>query len=121
MYFINPQHRKNFQELCLRVSKTRYKDYRAAAYILSLPGLYQKTLSYFSDDGFNLDKALNQDFSSGFVILLNLAGDLFYSRTAGFSLTDAIGTLDDDNFRVMLQAITIRRYPEKPPDDEMIV
>ena len=110
IYFVNLRHRTNFQELCNRVSRTRYKDYRTAAYILSLPDLYQKALPYFSDEGFNSAEMFQQDFSSGFKILLELAVELFGGRDCNFDLNHAISTLDDDNFRVMLQAISIRRF-----------
>jgi hypothetical protein len=113
MYFKNEEHQKNFHELCLKVSKTRYSDYLAAAYILSLPELYKKASPYFSDDGFYLEKVLEQDFSSGFKILLSLAGQLFNGLNTEFNLNRAIGTLDDDNFQVMIQSLVIRRNPAK--------
>ncbi|NLK53116.1 MAG: hypothetical protein GX295_11855 [Syntrophomonadaceae bacterium] len=110
MYFVNSSHEQNFNNMAARVQKMKIdREYRAVGYIMSLPELHRKTARYFSDDGFNtIELFENVDLSSGYKLMVVLAEDLFRGEK-GFCVSKAMDIFDDKLYKVMLQAIEIRR------------
>lgn len=113
MYFVNSEHERNFNNLATRVRKMKVdREYRAVGYILALPELSQKgAAKYFSDDRFEAVAMTKKvDLSRGYRLMVELARNLFNSSSkSSFNLANALDVLDGDLYRVMLQAIAIRR------------
>jgi hypothetical protein len=109
VYFVNYEHEHNFNDLSTRVRKMKAdKEYRAAGYILALPELHKKSVKYFSNNGFKSSPLIKDvDLSRGYRLMVTLARDLFNGK--GFSLGRGIDVFDDKLYKVMLQAIAIRR------------
>jgi hypothetical protein len=85
-------------------------EYGAALYILtSSLSTWNIASDYVSRGGINFDDLLkDNDFSGGYVSLIELAGNLFNSQTH-VNLVD-LYNLDESNFTVALTALQIRRH-----------
>ena len=72
--------------------------------------LKRKCIRYVKSDSIDFQKMYEEvDFSSGEKILVNLAHNLF-NNGVSVALLDIIATLDDENFKMALQAIILRRH-----------
>lgn len=147
-YFINSKHKKNYEHLTTMVLKQAKQDpeYHAAAYILSLPEIYDNCIhdpmlheypflwkveyvdkSYIDydeeykedyrvvnfdikkdDEGNNVESEAYGTLSSGYKHIVKLGQNLFNSNFSKFNLMAALGTWDDELFKVYQQAVQIR-------------
>lgn len=84
-------------------------EYASALYILTADlGTWQKSQDYVSQTGIDFEAMIEEvDLSSGYSILVRLAGNLF----SGNEHIDPLEfmRLDEPNFQAALTAITIRR------------
>jgi hypothetical protein len=110
--FVTEQQELSFMEKFITLSADfqTSPEYLSALYILSgNPSLYEKTHSYFSNDGFKIVKLLEEvDLSSGEYILISLASNLFNGNTKVTPL-DLVGMTGDLNFQIAIKAIQGRR------------
>lgn len=108
MFFKDNSHKEYFFKLVTKNHKERDREYPAAYYVLTCEEeMRSKTLGSIKDDGDGIcwDKILENDFSHGYNLLVQLALHLF-----SVDLVDMINTLNADNYDVITQAIAIRRY-----------
>lgn len=105
MYFSDEKHATEFKQL----GKTHDNEYLAAYYILTADEeLRRKAARYIKTDGINWEGIWNQDWSSGYALLLKLAQCLFQS-SGSVDLAYGLKTWDDERFNLAMQAIYIRR------------
>jgi Family of unknown function (DUF6075) len=85
------------------------QEYSAALYILtSSHSTWEKASDYASRDGIDFEALLKErDFSGGYGVLIELAGNLFNGNTPTEPLE--LMRLDDSNFIVALNALQLRR------------
>ncbi|MDK2919608.1 MAG: hypothetical protein PWQ37_2341 [Candidatus Petromonas sp.] len=102
----------------LKNIKRVYPQYKNEVDLYYLPAIYlltsdeeirKKSLHYISDEGIDFQKIKSNDFSSGYVILVQLAHHLFDSANESPEIMELISRLDKDNFELALQAIRLRR------------
>lgn len=74
-----------------------------------------KTLKHIDAEGIDFDGIRQQDFSSGYRILLDLAEELF-NHGAKASISSIVDRLDEENFTVAIQAIKLKRESIKFTD-----
>lgn len=112
----NSDHRKRVLELLKKYNKIYAKydnevdlEYYPAYYLLSLDMLKDKTIKYIDEDGIDFDQMLhNEDFSTSQELIIKLAQHLF-NRGTDVSIVDLLGSLDENHYEIVLQAIKLRR------------
>jgi hypothetical protein len=113
-HFKSAEHKQRLlttmQELGKIYRGTLDEEYLSALYILTADrSTWQKASQYVSRDGIDITAMLKEvDFSGGYGVLIQLAGNLFNQRQH----LDPIELLrlDEHNFRLALTAIALRRY-----------
>lgn len=109
MYFIDENHEEVFRHLFQRLGKAQDKEYLTAFYVLSADGeLRRKGATCIRRDGIDWESIFQQDWSSGYRLLLELAQSLFQS-SGQVNLAYGLHTWDDERFKVAMQAIALRR------------
>lgn len=115
--FLSTTHRTLFfQHLNqLKESQQTNPEYQSALFIITSDAeLTDKMLPYFSSKGFaHLKMFEEQDFSNSFGKIAKVAANLFLGHSYEFSVVDLVADLDERNFRVLLQALIVRRYGVK--------
>lgn len=121
LYYVDQEHKKNLKSLIEKTNKI-YSDgivdnyYLVAYYVLcSSAEMRAKALKYINQDGIDFDGIRQQDFSSGYKILLDLAEELF-NHGANASVSNITDRLDEDNFNLAIQAIKLKRESIKFTD-----
>lgn len=121
IYYTDAEHKQQLKSLIEKTNKT-YQDgivdnyYLVAYYILtSSSELRKKALKFVNQDGIDFTEIRQQDFSSGYKILLDLAEELF-NNGAKASISSIVDRLDEDNFNVAIQAIELKRESIKFTD-----
>lgn len=125
LYFYDEVHEKNFMNIVGEHPQAKSNfQYRIACYITSHPEIYSKVKSKQMPMAWAFDMAIgsfNVDFSNAYHQLIKLGMNLWngwngWSKETGdpgdyepFDLDYALSTLDDRNYKVMMQAIIIRR------------
>ena len=110
--FATENQERNFKEKidALSPDQQTSPEYLSALYILSgNQDIYNKTSSYFTTDGFKIDKLLEEvDLSSGEYLMVALASNLFNGMKKVTPL-DLVGMTGDMNFQIAIKAIQGRR------------
>ncbi|WP_394122055.1 hypothetical protein [Planococcus donghaensis] len=112
--FLDADHYSRFDHHLNQLNKHQQvsPEYQSALFILtSTDELYRKTISYFGSHGFShLDMFEEQDFSSGYGLMVKAAGNLFGFYEYELSLAHLVGAIDDELFPVFIQALIIRKH-----------
>lgn len=117
LYFKTPAHQQRLFQAIREIGKVASgkldPEYGAALYILTADeGTWQQASQYVSSEGIEFEEMLEQqDFSSGYSVLINLAGNLFNGQQ--HIDPHEFLRLDEDNWQIALTAIQLRRYPLK--------
>ncbi len=112
--FKSPEHRTRFLKSMHHLGKIETgwfdPEYGAALYILTAhTSLWQKAQHYISPYGIDIESMLRKvDFSSGYRYLVELAGNLF-NGTIQSSPVDWVTLTDEENFKVAISALFLRR------------
>ncbi|MFD4932150.1 DUF6075 family protein [Peribacillus butanolivorans] len=116
LQFLNQEHEEKYSQFRTEEMADHYrtnKEYLSGAYLMTgNKELYRKMKPYFDAKGGNFDSEEmfeEKDFSSGLRVLAKLAVHLFNSNETVEPL-DIISTLDEDGFRLALNALILRRY-----------
>ena len=113
IFFKSPEHRQRFLAAMQAIGKIYDgkldQEYAAALYILSSSaGTWQQAQSYVDRDGIDFEALLREvDFSSGYSVLIQWAGNLFNGQVHIDPVE--LMRLDDSNFQVALAALQLRR------------
>lgn len=115
IFFRGPEHKKRLAEAIERLEKVERDGkadpwYAAALYVLSAD-LYtwNSVQPYISRRGIRFDEILSDlHFSSGETTLIEVAANLF--RDDGQIDLSRFTNLDENNFKLVIDAIKIRRY-----------
>jgi hypothetical protein len=113
IYFKSVEHEGRFLTIMQQLGKMYHgkldQEYGAALYILTADeGIWQRVQSYVGRDGIDIPMMLQEvDLSGGYSVLVQLAGNLFNSEQHLEPIE--LKRLDDNNFRVALTALQIRR------------
>ncbi len=113
IFFKSEEHEQRFLAAIQQIGKVYAgkldPEYSAALYILtSDTGTWQKAREYVSRDGIDIQAMLEEvDFSSGYVVLVKLAGHLFNNQQHLDPLEFL--RLDERNFHLALTALILRR------------
>ena len=114
IFFTSPEHKAGFLTAMQGLRKVYDgkldPEYGAAVYILTADSdTWDQASGYVDRDGIDFEALLRDiDFSHGYQILVQLAGNLFNDRTA-CNPVDLCAVLDDRNFQVAMTAFQIRR------------
>ena len=109
MYFVDSDHEKNFTKLISHVERRWNKEYTSCLYVLAADEeLRRKAARYIKQDGIDWEAIWEQDWSSGYRLLLQLAESLFKS-SGSIELAYGLGIWGEELFLVAMQAIYIRR------------
>ena len=115
IFFTSPEHKYRLAAAIQGMDKIWENgkldpEYTAALYILTAHlGTWDRTKSYVTKHGISFEEMLKeQDFSGGYSVLIMLASNLFNSNAH----VDPIEflRLDEENYKLALNAINIRRY-----------
>ena len=115
IYFTGPEHKQRFVTEIQRIRKVDDgrcdAEYAAALYILTEnPTTWSKARGYVSEHGISFQEMIEEmDWSGGYSNLIKLAGNLFNSTTK-VDMAAAAELLDEENFRLAMDALRIRRY-----------
>lgn len=109
MYFYNEQHQVNFETMLTRfpVGKSD-PEYRVGCYIVAHPEIFLKATRKPWGNIFD-DWMVEEDFSSGIRLLVDLGLHLFGGGSHNFNLLDGVTTWDTGNYSVFHQACEIRK------------
>ena len=109
MYFFNQAHQDDFYSLIAKYKKNTDKEYMAAFYILSADTeIRHKVDRCITYAGIDWECVFQEDWSSGYRLLLELAETLFKS-SGTFDLAHALNAWDEYRFEIAMQAIRIRK------------
>ncbi|HVJ49225.1 hypothetical protein [Desulfitobacterium sp.] len=109
MFFIDDEHEETFYLLVSRKFKENDPEYEAAFYVLTADNeLRKKGMPFITPDGIDWEGIWNNDWSSGYRILLKLTESLFKS-SGSVELAYGLGVWGEELYRVAMQAIGIRR------------
>lgn len=115
IFFKGPEHKQRLAEATQRLEKVERDGkadpwYCSALYILSADlHTWNSSQPYMSRRGIKFDEILaNNHFSSGYITLIEVAANLF--RDSGQVDLSRFTNLDENNFKVVMEAIKIRRY-----------
>lgn len=114
IFFISAEHRKRLLEAMTSIGKIESTgvldpEYTSALYILTAhTGTWNRASSYVSRHGIDFETLLDEVyFSGGYSVLIQLAANLFNGQIH----IDPVEflRLDDNNFRIALTALKLRR------------
>lgn len=128
-YFTCSQHLKNYQQLKAKFARYWSSEYAAAAYVTSLPEIYNRinwddqdspvawyfewvvtgTDKYGDEDGYHAESKIVGGLSGIYQELVRGAVELFTSGDFKFDLMHFLGGADQTLYLVFLQMIEIRR------------
>jgi hypothetical protein len=83
-------------------------EYRVACYIVAHPEIFQKATKQMWENPFD-DWMDEEDFSSGYRLLIQLGLHLYNGGRDPYPLLDGLATWDVRNYEVFKQACEIRR------------
>jgi hypothetical protein len=116
IFFKSPQHKERFMETMEQIGRIydgdRYDaEYGAAVYVFTCDSsTWARAKDYVTHDRIDTEGMLKDcDWSGGYRRLVRLAGNLFNSFEP-VDLADVINAVDEDNFKVMISSIYIRRH-----------
>ena len=113
IFFKSPQHKERFVATMQRLGKiddgTFDPEYAAAVYILTADlSTSEKSSEYMGCHGIDIDTLLEDvDFSGGYCVLIELAGNLFNGQRQVDPLEFL--RLDHGNFSVAITSLLLRR------------
>ncbi|KLU61438.1 hypothetical protein CEB3_c21170 [Peptococcaceae bacterium CEB3] len=108
MYFVDEEHERTFRILVEEHDRTGDREYLAAYYVLTADEeLRRKTLRFVRKDGIPWLLIWEQDWSSGYQLLLKLAEHLFMGGEV--DLVRGVRTWGDTLYKIAIQAIEVRR------------
>ena len=113
IFFKSDEHKQHFLATMQQLGKIYAgeldPEYAAALYILTADaGTWQKAREYVSSEGIDIQTMLEEiDFSSGHLVLIRLAGNLFNNQEHLDPLEFL--RLDERNFHLALTALILRR------------
>lgn len=109
MYFKDDHHEFMFEQLGVKIRKEQgeSKEYRAALYCLAATG--KPVQGHIDSNGISFDKLLKEatKWSSAERALTRLAVDLF-NGSGKATVSEVFSPLDEDNFKVAIEALHIR-------------
>jgi hypothetical protein len=114
--FRSAEHRTRLAESIERLGKVERSNgkidpwYGAALYILSADlHTWNSSQPFISSHGIKFDEILaNNHFSSGYITLIEVAANLFLDN--GHVDLSRFTNLDENNFKLAIDAIKLRRY-----------
>ncbi len=113
-FFTSEEHRRRFVEIMQQLGKAYHgkydSEYASALYILTADLWTWKAVSdYVSRDSIEIEAILeNIHFSSGYVTLIKLAGNLF-NGNQDINPVEFL-RLDESNFLIAVNALLVRRH-----------
>lgn len=113
-FYKSAEHQQRFLACMLQIGKIDDgkldPEYASAVYIFSADlAIWNKAKDYIDRDGINIAIMRKEvDFSGGYGVLVQLAGNLFNGEEHIDPLE--LLRLDEGNFRVALTALKLRRY-----------
>src|SRR4051794_40581447 len=113
IFFKSAEHKQRFLATMQQIGKIDTgkldPEYAAALYILTADaGTWQKAREHVSRQGIDIQTLLEEvDFSSGYAVLIKLAGNLFNNQQHLDPLEFL--RLDNRNFHIALTALILRR------------
>lgn len=109
MFFLDQEHENSFKSIIERFGRATDREYLAAYYVLVADGeLRRKAARHIHLGGIKWDAIWQEDWSSGYRLLLELTESLF--RSGGeINLAYGLRTWDENLFQVAMQAIFLRR------------
>jgi hypothetical protein len=113
IFFKTAEHQQRFLRAMQQIGKINAgkldPEYAAALYILTADaGTWRKASEYVSRHGIDVKTMLDKvDFSSGYIVLIRLAGNLFNNQQHLDPLEFL--RLDERNFHLALTALILRR------------
>jgi hypothetical protein len=122
IFFKSAAHKTRLLEAMRRIDKIENgrfdPEYGAACYILTADtATWNKAQEYVSRQGILFEELLNEvDFSGGYQVLIQFAANLFNEHAMPAQNAVELMRLDDDNFRIALSALVIRRYSLRVDD-----
>lgn len=118
MYFVDDEHKENFERFVKKYHCETDPEYKVACYIVAVPEIYRKfggnagrsTPFDWVIDGREEDKRSEAYgvLSSGYKKLVDLGMNLYNCSYDEFNLMDALGTWGDTIFNIYQQAVQIR-------------
>ncbi len=109
MFFVDQEHEKEFKTFVRRYDKSGDKEYLAAYYVLTANDeLRRKAARYIKPDGIGWPRIWEQDWSSGYRLILQLGESLFQS-SGEVEFAYGLRTWDDELFQVAIEAVMLRR------------
>jgi hypothetical protein len=116
IFFKSPEHQQRLAEAIERLEKIEESNgkadpwYCSALYILAADVYtWNSVQPYISRSGIKFDEILaNIHFSSGYVTMIEVAANLF--RDSGQIDLSRFTNLDENNFRLVIDAIRLQRY-----------
>lgn len=114
VFYMDSEHRKLLIDLLHTYHKIYSSSdvdsyYLSAFYLItSSHELRSKCIKYVDSDGIDFTKIRKVDMGSGHKVLVKLASNIFNNNTK-VTPWEMLNSLDDDNFRVAMQAIMFRR------------
>ncbi len=93
------------------------QEYGAAIYILTADAAtWEKAQGYVSSSGILFEEMLQElDWSGGYQVLVKWAANLFNEHAANINPVELM-RLDENNFRVALSALVVRKYSLRVDD-----
>jgi len=109
LFFLDDEHEEKFFRLVSGKFKENDKEYSSAFYILTADEeLRRKGMKYITTDGIRWDGIWDEDWSSGYRVLLQLGESLFKSSGRA-DIVYGLGIWGDELYRIAMEAIRIRR------------
>lgn len=125
LFFTDSTHKANLMEYLRKLGRINPQTNRLDTYYLS--ALYiltsdeemrRKCLQFVNEDGIDFEVMIaRNDFSSGYLVLVELASHLFNERITVTPM-EMIDHLDETGFQIALNAILARRFPVRAGDLE---
>jgi hypothetical protein len=120
-FFTSASHQERFIAAVQRQGKTWPEEggkfdpaYGAAFYVLTADsGIWEAAKTHIDEEGIDFEAMLNQPLSSGELVLLKWAANLFNELVANINPIELM-RLDETNFALALAALQIRRYGFRP-------
>ena len=121
IFFKSAAHKTRLLEAMRRTGKIDGgkfdQEYGAAMYILTADtSTWEKARDYVSSSGILFEEMLQElDWSGGYGVLIKWAANLFNEHAANINPVELM-RLDENNFRVALSALVVRKYSLRVDD-----
>jgi hypothetical protein len=110
-YFVDNQHQQNCTSLLIHFGVNSDREYMTACYVLAHPEICRKVNWKACEYPFEFLKWRGNksvDLSNGYMLLVQMAANLYNADNDKFNLMDALRVWDNNLLQVFYQAIQIR-------------